>query len=105
MTTENIQSLTDEEIQLNARDMLIALATCAREKKQYILFGTECYDFIVSKGAKVKTSIDLCHGSATDTAEFMIGGFRFVVMRHFRKLTTEEFNAAVDAQRSKLSTP
>lgn len=45
---------------------------------------------------------DICKGTAHDTVTLNLHGVRFMASTYGRRLTTEEFEAAVAAQREKL---
>lgn len=101
MTQKNIDLLSPEQ-DAELREFLCLLALHCRSTDNLIYLGTPTYQFLVDRGGVVVVEPDICKGTARDTVTLNLHGVRFMASTYGRRLTTEEFEAAVAAQREKL---
>ena len=101
MTQKNIDLLSPEQ-DAELREFLCLLALHCRSEPGLIYLGAASYQFLVDRGGVVVVEPDICKGTARDTATLNLHGVRFMSSAYGRRLTPEEFEAAVAAQREKL---
>lgn len=101
MTQKNIDLLSPEQ-DAELREFLCLLALHCRSEPGVVYLGAASFQFLVDRGGVVVVEPDICKGTAHDTVTLNLHGVRFMASTYGRRLTTEEFEAAVAAQREKL---